>query len=136
MCMLKPPHAMRHNAGASSHLYHVYQRTRYYSGVNIKFLWTLIVLRKLRTNPDCIRVAYPGLYPQFIHPPTETIEDPVSDIENGILETYLPNEADEVELKIPFAIPPLVTPHEALVHIEALPRFSRRAEPTANVYEL
>jgi len=29
--------------------------------------------------------------------------------------TYLPNEADEPEADIPLAIPPPVTPHEALV---------------------
>jgi len=48
------------------------------------------------------------------------IEDPVNEIEDGILATYLPNEADEPEADIPLAIPPPVTPHEALAHIEGL----------------
>ncbi|RPB29932.1 hypothetical protein L211DRAFT_844829 [Terfezia boudieri ATCC MYA-4762] len=54
---------------------------------------------------DCIRVA--GLHLSqsafrtlFILPVTETVEDPVSDIENGILKTYLLNEADEPEAEI------------------------------------
>jgi len=45
-------------------------------------------------------------------------------------------EADEPEADIPLAIPPLVTLHEALAHIERLLLFSLQAEPTANIDEL
>ncbi|RPB21070.1 hypothetical protein L211DRAFT_851809 [Terfezia boudieri ATCC MYA-4762] len=55
----------------------------------------------------CIQVVHPGLQlspsalqSQFIDPPNETVEDPVSDIENGILAAYLPNEADEPDAEV------------------------------------
>jgi len=76
------------------------------------------------------------LQTQFIYSATETVEDPVNEIEDGILATYLPNEADEPEADIPLAISPPVTPHEALAHIEGLLLFSLQAEPTANINEL
>ena len=93
---------------------------------------------------DCIRVAHPTLQQsqselrtQFIYPATETVEeDPVSEIEDGILATYLPNEADEPEADIPLTIPPPVTLHEALAYMEGLLLFSLQAEPTANINEL
>ena len=92
---------------------------------------------------DCIQVVHPGLHlsyftlrTQFIHPSIETVEDPVSDIENGILAAYLPNEADKPETDILLAIPPSVTPYEALAHIEGLLLVSLQAEPTANIHEL
>ena len=51
---------------------------------------------------ECIRVAHPGLQLsrstiqlQFISPPREVIEDLTSDIENAILEAYLPSQANE-----------------------------------------
>jgi len=73
---------------------------------------------------DCIRVAHPTLQlelrTQFIYPATETVEDPSNEIKDGVLAIYLPNEADEPEADIPLAIPPPVTPHEALAHIEGL----------------
>jgi len=47
-----------------------------------------------------------------------------------------PSETDELEADIPLAIPPPVTPHEALAHIEGLLLFSLQAEPTANINEL
>jgi len=90
---------------------------------------------------DCIRVVHPGLQlsqsalrSQFINPATKTVEDPVTDIENGILAAYLPNEADEPEAEC--TVPPPVTPYEALAHIEGLLLFSLQAEPTANINEL
>jgi len=64
------------------------------------------------------------------------VEDPVNEIEDGILATYLPNEAGESEADIPLAIPPPVTPHEALAHMEGLLLFSLQAELTANIDEL
>jgi len=60
--------------------------------------------------------------------------DRSNDIENGILEAYLPNEADEPEAECPIPLP--VTPHEALAHIGGLLLFSLQAEPTANINEL
>jgi len=72
--------------------------------------------------PDWIRVAHPTLQlelrTQFIHPANETVEGPVNEIEDGIMAAYLPNEADEPKADTPLAIPPPVTPHEALAHIE------------------
>jgi len=55
-----------------------------------------------------------------VSPATEAVEDPVNEIEDGIMATYLRNEADEPEADTPLAIPPPVTPHEALAHIEGL----------------
>jgi len=80
---------------------------------------------------DCIRVAHPTLqlsqselWTQPIYPATDTVEDPVSEIEVGILAAHLPNEASELEADIPLVIPSPVTPHEVLAHIEGLLLFS------------
>ena len=58
----------------------------------------------------------------------------MSYVENRVLAAYLPNEADEAEVECP--VPPPVTSHEALTHIEGLLLFSLQAEPTANTNEL
>jgi len=78
-----------------------------------------------------MQISQSALRTQFIYPATETVEDPVSDIEDRILAAYLPNEADEPE-----AEPLPVTPLEALAHIEGLLFFSLQAEPTPNINEL
>ncbi|RPB20165.1 hypothetical protein L211DRAFT_895019 [Terfezia boudieri ATCC MYA-4762] len=48
---------------------------------------------------ECIRVSNPGLWLSrsalHISPPTEVVEDPITDIEIAILATYLPGEAYE-----------------------------------------
>jgi len=80
------------------------------------------------------RFSQSALRSQFIDPATETVEDTVSDIENGILAAYLPNEANEPEAEC--SVSPPVTPHEALAHIEGLLLFSLQAEPTANINQL
>ncbi|KAF8417397.1 hypothetical protein EV426DRAFT_706093 [Tirmania nivea] len=92
---------------------------------------------------DFIRVAHSGLKlsqvalrTQFIDPPTEIVEDPVSDIENEILATYLPNEANEPEAEALLVLPPPVTLQAALADIEGLLLFSFQAEPTANIRDL
>ncbi|RPB20015.1 hypothetical protein L211DRAFT_852721 [Terfezia boudieri ATCC MYA-4762] len=92
---------------------------------------------------ECIRVMHPGLqlFPsvlqnQFIDPPNKTMEDPVIDIESGILAAYLPNEADEPDAEVSLALPSPVTPHEGLAYIEGLLHFSLQATPTANITEL
>ena len=64
------------------------------------------------------------------------MEDPVIDIEQGILAAYLPNEADEPDAEVSLSIPPPVTPHEALAYIEGLLLFSLQVAPTANITEL
>ena len=91
---------------------------------------------------ECIRVAHPGLQlsrsalqAQFISPPTEVVEDPTSDIENAILATYLPSQANEPETEAS-PPPPLVTPHAALSYIEGLLLFSLQSDPTPNTTEL
>ncbi|RPB28994.1 hypothetical protein L211DRAFT_832875, partial [Terfezia boudieri ATCC MYA-4762] len=73
---------------------------------------------------------------QFINPSNEIVEDPINDIENAILATYLPNEVNEPENMTLVSATPPVTPSAALAHIEALLLFSLQAEPTANITEL
>ncbi|KAF8426745.1 hypothetical protein EV426DRAFT_702358 [Tirmania nivea] len=75
------------------------------------------------------------LQAQFISSPTEVVEDPISDIENAILATYLPSEAHVPETEAPLP-PSLVTPHAALSYIEGLLRFSLQGDSTANTTEL
>ena len=91
---------------------------------------------------DCIRVAHPGLrlsrsalQAQFISPPTEIVEDPTSDIENAILATYLPSQANEPETEAPLP-PPLVTPHAALSYLKGLLLYSLQGDQAPNTIEL
>ncbi|KAF8419762.1 hypothetical protein EV426DRAFT_576851 [Tirmania nivea] len=72
---------------------------------------------------------------QFISPPTEAVEDPITDIENALLATYLPAEAYEPAAEAPQP-PPLVTPHAALSYIEGLLLFSLQSDPSANTTAL
>ena len=92
---------------------------------------------------DCIRVVHPDLqlsrtflHPQFIDPPSEIVDNPISDIEDTILATYLPTPATESEPEPEAPPPPLVTPSAALAYIEGLLLFSLQAERTANIIEL
>ncbi|RPB21821.1 hypothetical protein L211DRAFT_888251 [Terfezia boudieri ATCC MYA-4762] len=87
---------------------------------------------------ECIHVVHPGLQlsrselqHQFISPPTEVVEDLITDIENALLATYLPAEAHEPEAEAPLP-PPLVTPHAALSCIESLLLFSLQGDPSVN----
>ena len=63
-------------------------------------------------HPSCTQLSRSALQTQFISPPTEVVEDP---IENAILATYLPSQANEPETEAPLP-PPLVTPDAALLH--------------------
>ena len=101
-------------------------------------------IQKVENNIlNYIQVIYLGFHlsqsvqqTKFICLANETIEDPISDIENEILATYLRNEANEPEADISVAIPLLVMPLAAVAHIEGLPLFSLQVEPTANINKL
>ncbi|KAF8422938.1 hypothetical protein EV426DRAFT_717867 [Tirmania nivea] len=91
---------------------------------------------------ECIRVVHPGLQlsrselqHQFISPPTEVVEDPITDIENALLATYLPTEAYEPETEAPEPPPP-VTRCAALSYMERLLLFSLQGEPLTNTTAL
>lgn len=91
---------------------------------------------------DCIRVAHPQLQisqytilEHFINPAEESVEDPIEDIEEQILNLYAPSLVEEDSIVNTPTLPP-VTISEALKALEKLSLFSYQADMTPHISNL